>query len=411
MAQRHDDGTPERDESRIGRLFARFRRARGYGGHERETVLIVLKCALAACVAWVIADTVVKADSPAFAPFSAVLMVQVTVYQSVVQSLRYVLAVTLGVVVQAVLGFLLGTHLWTFTLVALVALTISRWRRLGPQGPQVATAAFFAYSSFATVTTTYDQVTRLTEIVVLVLVGCGLGVAVNLLVLPPMRYRSAEYGITTLARAMDDLLGDMAPGLREGVPGEDRTGDWWRRARRIEGLVPQALAAVEGAQESVRFNPRRLLQRHRGASFHGYRDVVEALGRITEQLTSLTRGLYYATGTAAEDQPYPDFLAEYGDFLEGIGGATQELTELTGQRLAEQVDRLREHLDTAGEGYDRLAATVRRTSLDPAEISHAYGILLVDAARLLEELRFVQERLARSIGLAADPPTAQGEGR
>ncbi|MGX9225408.1 FUSC family protein [Streptomyces albus] len=129
-------------QGRAARMRQWLTRAKGSAGYERHTLELIGKSALAATVAWFVAHDLMAARSPAFAPFSAVLMMQVTVYRSLLQSLRYLGAVVAGVAIQAALGFLAGPDLLTFALVALIAMVIGRWRRLGTQGGQVATAAF-----------------------------------------------------------------------------------------------------------------------------------------------------------------------------------------------------------------------------------------------------------------------------
>ncbi|MFB8353040.1 aromatic acid exporter family protein [Streptomyces niveus] len=79
------------------------------------------KRVLAATVAWLIAHDLLDATSPAFAPFSAVLLMHVTIYRSLAQALRYVGAVTAGVLVQTGLVHLAGPDLFTFVLVTLIA--------------------------------------------------------------------------------------------------------------------------------------------------------------------------------------------------------------------------------------------------------------------------------------------------
>lgn len=172
-------------QGRVHRMRQWWRRAWGSAGHERDTLLLTGKSALAATVAWVISYDLLQAQSPAFAPFSAVLIMQVTVYRSLLQSLRYVGAVVSGVAVQAALGFLVGPDLLTFVLVALVALVIGRWPALGSQGSQVVTAAFFAFSTYISATSNLDKITQLGQIILLVLIGCGVGVVVNVAVVPP----------------------------------------------------------------------------------------------------------------------------------------------------------------------------------------------------------------------------------
>ncbi|MEE1927998.1 aromatic acid exporter family protein [Streptomyces sp. TRM 70351] len=391
-------------QGRIARAGQWVGRAVGSDSSERHTVLLIGKSALAACAAWVLAYNVLGARSPAFAPFSAVLMMQVTVYQSVWQSLRYVAAVTVGVAVQGALGFLAGPDLLTFALVAVVALAIGRWRALGTQGTQVATAAFFAFSTYVAAVGTEQRLRELGQIVVLVLIGCGVGVLVNLLVLPPMRYRSAEHGVRTLAQNIDALLGDMAPALYEGALDRERTGHWRGRAQRLQSLVNQARSAVAVAEESVYYNPRRLLPGHGGhTTFEGYEAVVDALGRTARQLGSVSRSLEYwpeEDGTGEERA----FLRDYGAFLDAAGRIAHLLGEVDETRLPEQARHLCERADEALEVRKRLAG---HTSLPLGDPSLPYGTLLVDAARLMDDLQHTADVLQRYVERAA---RAAGDG-
>ena len=156
--------TSQAEPSEAGR-FARigqwWSRALGSDGYERHTALLVGKSTLAATIAWVISYPLLNAQSPAFAPFSAVLIMQVTIYQTLVQSLRYVGAVAAGVAVQIALGFLVGPEAVTFALVALVALVIGRWPALGAQGGQVPTAAFFAFATYTSATGYPEKIAQL----------------------------------------------------------------------------------------------------------------------------------------------------------------------------------------------------------------------------------------------------------
>ncbi|MFL1427156.1 MULTISPECIES: hypothetical protein [unclassified Nocardiopsis] len=101
-----------------------------------------------------------------------------------------------------------GTGTAVFALAALAALAIGRWRRLGDQGTRVATAAFFAFSVFVTLHSPPEFLTRAAEILAVVLTGSAIGVAVNLVLLPPLRLRGTARGVAALddpARLLDDL--------------------------------------------------------------------------------------------------------------------------------------------------------------------------------------------------------------
>ncbi|MGN0121112.1 MAG: aromatic acid exporter family protein [Streptomyces albidoflavus] len=386
----------------------------------RRSLLLVLKSALAATLSWLVSYELMNATSPAFAPFSAVLMVQVTVYQSVVQSLRYVGAVAAGVAVQAVLGLSAGPDLVTFALVALVALVISRWRLLGAQGSQVATAAFFAFATYTGVSDNIDQVKELGQIVLLVLIGSAVGVGVNVLIAPPLRYRSAEWGIRALAQEIHDLLDAMAPELGEGTPDADTTQGWRNRADRTDTLISQSREGLRTARESLRLNPRPWARRRRRTiTFEAYDRTMEALVRMISQVAAITRSLdqqhqdeeqeqeqerereQEREEESSPDRDYVPFLRAYATFLSSVVDFTEILATLDEDHLRDQAGRL----DEAADGLERCRREVVRTTEDRGlsltDPTEPYGVLVVEATRLSEECRYTAQVLARS---AENPP-------
>src|SRR5690625_1344241 len=128
---------------------------------------MILKGTLAATIAWIVADVVISAQSPAFAPFTAVVMVQISVRESVLRSLRFAVAAIAGVSLQGLLTFWLEPHAFTFAAVALVALVLGYWHRLGAQGSLVSTSAFFAYSVFVAQQAPTSRLPLLAELILL----------------------------------------------------------------------------------------------------------------------------------------------------------------------------------------------------------------------------------------------------
>jgi uncharacterized membrane protein YgaE (UPF0421/DUF939 family) len=378
-----------------------LRRAATSGSHERDTLLVVAKSTVAACVAWFLAQRVMHAQSPAFAPFSAVLMMQITVYQSVLQALRYVAAVAAGVALQGLFGFLAGPDLLTFALVAAGALLIGRWRPLGSQGSQVATAAFFAFSTYLSAVSTAERFSGLGQIVVLVLLGCGVGVLVNLVLFPPLRYRGTEYGVRTLAHGLCDLISDICAALREEQLGEERTRQWRHRGTDLNSTVAQARSMADTAWESLYYNPRRLLGRsRRSTDFTGYRAVLDALERVSYQVASMTRSLDEWHDDAAEDQErarWGAFLRAYGDFLASIATITHLLGQLDEDRLRLQARELCQAGEAAQTCRDGLAEHADVEALPVSDLARPYGILLVEASRLMEEVQYTCDTLQHSI--------------
>lgn len=392
-------------QGRLDRVRQWWRRAWDTPGYERHTLFLVLKSTLAATLAWVVSYYLLDAPSPAFAPFSAVLIMQVTVYQSLLQSLRYLGAVTVGVAMVAVLGFLGGPDLLTFALVALVGLSIGRWPALGVQGSQVATGAFFAFSTYAAATSDTQKITQLGEIILLVLVGCGIGVIVNTTVAPPMRYRSAEQGIRSLSTALSELVSDIYPALREDDVDEERCTQWRRRAEQAGGRITQAREGFRTAEESLYFNPRRLLRRHRGrTSFEGYGAVLGALERSLYQVASLTRALHQwqeEDGGSREDGGgrHDDraFLDDYADFLEALSKIGEVLGRLDEDTLTEQARQLGLLADEAQKCCRNVTDGASRAGLPLADPARPYGVLVVESTRLMEEFRYACDVLQRYV--------------
>ncbi|WP_369215778.1 FUSC family protein [Streptomyces flavofungini] len=376
------------------RMWKWWQRALETPGYERHTLLLVGKSTLAATLAWLVSYYALHAPSPAFAPFSAVLMMQVTVYQSLLQSLRYVAAVAVGVLMVSGLGFLIGSDLLAFVLVAVAGLTIGRWPRLGSQGSQVATGAFFAFSTYALAPSDSEKAAQLGQIVLLVLIGCGIGVIVNLTVAPPIRYRSAEYGLRSLSAALGDLVGDIYPVLRDNEIDSDRCGQWYSRAERTGGMITQARDGFRTAKESLYYNPRLLLRRQRGAkvSFEGYGAVLEALVRALYQVTSLTRSLHQWT---ERERRLDDgaFFARYADFLECVSRITDVLAGIDEDSLAEQSRELGGHVDRAQDAARELAEEAARSGLPLADPARPYGALMVEANRLMGEFLHTRDVL------------------
>lgn len=393
-------GTEEQTQQpgRLARAGRWFTRSFAYAGYERHTLLLTLKSALAATIAWYISYDLMNARSPAFAPFSAVLIMQVTVYRSVVWSLRYVAAVTAGVAVQAALGYLAGPDLATFVLVALIALSIGRWAVLGTQGPHVATAAFFAFSTYVGASDNSTRATQLAQIVVLVLIGCAVGTAVNIALVPPMRYRSAEYGVRALARTLHGLASDIHPVLSDGAPDAQTTGQWRKRAARAGGMITQARSGLETAEESVYYNPRRLLRRHRGhTAFEGYRTVLEALVRTLYQMASLIRSLDQWQ-EEEKRYDYRRFLDVYAQFLASVAGIAEVLSTLDESSLTQQADRTGDLTEQCEERLRKIVEEAERQALPFTGPGRPYGVLVVEATRLAEECRHTCDTLRRLAG-------------
>src|SRR6185437_8904892 len=185
---------------------------------------VAAKCALAAMAAWALARYAAGQPDPYFAPLAALLGVSPTVARSLREGLQYVA------------GFVLG------------GVMIGSWRRLGGQSTQVTFTALFVLLIGG-----YQPLHYLTPRLIDVGIGVVVGLAVNVLVFPPLQLRPAEHAVRQwggdIAAALDDLAGAAAG---RQAPGPS----WPRHDRQLSEAAEQARAAARNARESLRWNPR-----------------------------------------------------------------------------------------------------------------------------------------------------------
>src|SRR5689334_12511948 len=99
------------------------------------------KVTLAAVLAYSVADLLNTTAAPILAPLTAILIVQVTVYQTVAEGLQRVLSVLAGVVVAVALAAVVGLTWWSLGAAVAVTLVIGQILRLGPHTLEVPISA------------------------------------------------------------------------------------------------------------------------------------------------------------------------------------------------------------------------------------------------------------------------------
>jgi hypothetical protein len=353
-------------------------------GPERDALLLLLKAALAAVLAWQFALHVLNSPIPFYAPMAALLVVDRTMVRSIAGSAQRVAAVVLGLGFAWLAATWFGATWWTMFGVTLVALVISRWSRLGTHGAQVPSMVLL---SLITAGGTDEQFTYLT--IVETVAGGVIGVATNAIVLTPLHLTKPRQRVAALARQVRELLSDIATGLEDGWD-EDSARGWYRRGNEITDTAPHVIDDIETGRESTRLNPRANL-RPAAVDWEGYASSVVALRRCLWHVTGVARTLVDAADPdRAQPVPSPSFLDRYAEALRGIGHAVSRL----GRRDAE-----------GGEGFDAAAAQartvlvelrdeVRETPLDDPQEWPVYGSLINDGLLALQELEDARERAA-----------------
>ena len=257
--------------------------------------LQVVKTPLAAALAFE-AGRLIGSPFPVFAALAALLVVQVTVYDSVSRGLQRVLGVVLGVLMAYGIAALLGLHAWTVGLVVLAGIVLAKLVRIGEGG-----AVQVPVSGLLVLTVGSGGDYALDRVVETVL-GAAVGVVVNVALAPPTRTRDAGRHVLALAAAEADVLRAAGHGLRADRWVEDAPA-WLGDARHLDGVVAAARAAVDRGETSLRLNPRghRLI----GAALRR-RVALGALEHVAVQVRGVARTL---ADSAADPAPQGASLA------------------------------------------------------------------------------------------------------
>ena len=210
-----------------------------------------MKVVFAAVLAWVMATDVLGLSQSFLAPWSAILVVQATVYRSFSTGARQVAGAVAGVLIAWTVGTTLGLGPLPVAVAVGLGLIIGTMPWFGADLTSTATTALIVLTTGSS-TQGVLLVDRLADTGI----GVGVGLLVNLLVWPPLQRRSTVAAIDQIDDKVGDLLVDMAAGLERGELADQIHG-WIERTRQLDDELEQAWALVRQARESARMNPRR----------------------------------------------------------------------------------------------------------------------------------------------------------
>lgn len=167
-------------------------------------LLQIAKSVIAATAAWWLSGSVLDSQMPFLAPWTALLTVHATVHRSLSRGIQTTVASSVGVGISFLIGNFLGVSLWTFALALLVGLLGARLSWIRDEGVAIATTAIFILGSG------FDsQQPLLVERIAELALGVAIGLAVNLIVIPPLRDQQAARYVDSINRRMGDVLSSM----------------------------------------------------------------------------------------------------------------------------------------------------------------------------------------------------------
>ncbi|MFE5720628.1 aromatic acid exporter family protein [Streptomyces erythrochromogenes] len=365
-------------ETIVGRI-AYLRRAIRGPGSERDALLLGAKSAAAAMVAWVIARYLLPPTVSTFAPFTALVALQATVYRSLRDCIQYLLAMAAGGAIAASLAAMAGIHGWTFGLLTLLALCLGRIERFGQQGTQVAIVAFFAFSSGQ------GRIDYIGHLAASVTLGALCGLAAHLVLAPARHVHHRQQAVADLYSDLSRRLDTLAT-LLDGEDSDTEHLRHWRRDwRNLAADCDRIRNTIDAEMENNRLHPRRSrnVRDTADTALPRARDAVTVAERAMDHLRSLTRTLDNARDSGEIDNLPVSFRTALSSLLRQSANAMQEIghTSPTDSAL------LRGLIEKATTDLHRVEHQERAAADASPTVHTLQGTLLTDIGRLLAELR------------------------
>jgi uncharacterized membrane protein YgaE (UPF0421/DUF939 family) len=374
----HTRALPLRRVLRRGRMLVRRGRPPG---------LRTAKTTVAAMASYALADWIGTSAQPVLAPLTALLVVQVTLYQTLSQGVRRVGSVLAGVLLAVGVANVVGLTWWSLGAVVAVSLVLGRLLRLGAQLLEVPISAMLVLAVGGAQDVAAGRVYE-------TVLGAAVGVVVNVVIAPPLYLQPAGDAVGDLADRLAQFVHDLAAALREGWSraAADR---WLDEARALSGEVQRADQALARAEESARMNPRGRQARRVQPRLH---NALTALEHSYVALRELCRALLdrtYFVPAEEEASVYSEqvrgalaeILEAAADALNAVGAIGSGKPDEDEQRT--RVDADLHELDDRREQLSRLLLTDPHA--DPAAWAQ-HGALLAAIDRLRVEVETAARR-------------------
>ncbi|NRQ33131.1 hypothetical protein HII36_14950 [Nonomuraea sp. NN258] len=341
---------------------------------ERDEFVQTVKVTVACMLAWWLAASVLELDLPVLVPIGVLLTVSATAYSTIIRGMQQVGAVIAGVAAATLLIWLLGVNTLTLGVLVTAGLVLSRLLNMPAQNVQIPITALLVLS----LGRNYG-LARLAD----VLLGAGIGIVANLLILPPRFVEKAAKELCDLADEMSDLADDMADGL-DADWDEDVARDWLDRARGLAQRLEDTENAAEQAAESIRLSLRRHRYKRR---LEQVAEAAACLDHACTQFRGIARALTdLMAGVRGLPERPPELPGSLADALRALSrifhrfgllllgrGNTKDLRALNAARR-----ECARHQRTLTGDFE---ATVRQD----ADLWPLYGAIVEDCARITHE--------------------------
>ena len=323
---------------------------------------LAAKAGLAAGLAFLVAPLMpgAAAQYPYYAPLGAL----VAMYENVSGSMRQGVQTLVGLALGIGLAFLLVSFSdptpVTVAVVMALGVLLAGLPRLGAGRDWIPTAALLVLLVGGSNPDDFSF-----GYLVQMGVGVAVGIAVNMLVFPPLHFKAAALSLAELRWALAKQLSDMAAAMRESWPPEHE--DWAVRSEALAQSARAVRAAVQKSDASRQANPRRRLHAH--DLERDYKDL-RGLESVTFHIQDMTEVLSDVIWD--NDVPFVIPLP----YSEPLAEALDAVSEVMRSMEDEDPDKQNELIAAANTAVEALAQRMATDDVNPHAPSAAESIVL-----------------------------------
>src|SRR6478672_12312060 len=190
-----------------------------------NALLRALRLAGAAVAAYVVAGLLLQEAVPVIAALTALLVVEVTLFDIVTSGVQRVVSVVAGVMLAVWFSSFVEITWWSLGMLVAASIMIGQLLRLGPHLVEVPISAMLVLGVGGAEGPASDRIVE-------TLIGAAVGVAVNLLFPPAIRSDTAAKAVQKFAEEIAKLLETAAGEMSDGITVEEASG-WLEEARRL----------------------------------------------------------------------------------------------------------------------------------------------------------------------------------
>jgi len=358
------------------------------------SLLRAVRLSVAAVASYAIALGVVSDNRPVTAALTALLIVQVTLVGTVADTFRRISSVIVGVAVAITVSNFAGFTWWSLAALVLGSILLGQALRLGPHLLEVPISAMVILAAGGAGAQATDRIIE-------TLIGAFVGLALNVIIPPSVRGRSAGAAVEAFAGRIAQLLDRISGTLAEEPVSRDQGWEWLREQRQIAGDIAQVDQVLEQTRESRRLNPRA------AGSWDPVPDLrsgLDALEHSAVALRSVLRSIADGAGaaTVATDDGAAGQGARDVEVRHSIAAVLHDLARCialygTVVRVGAETDATRAELHRTVDVLRRVRADLDRSRADLADLLvvdpheataqwQVHGSLLTAIDRVVEEL-------------------------